>query len=188
MILSKETGMRIKRLMAEKKLSVREVQERLGLESPQSVYKWLHGTSLPALDNLLALSRLLGVRMEEILVCSEACTYPRWIRDGGLEALKEQEGHRIEEQAKVRRRQGRPTGLSDFSDLQTVLCWELRARLVERARQAALRPGRKTACKADLLCGGRAVDDAHARGERMWKDIIIERTGCRRIWKEQKKG
>lgn len=158
--------MQIKRLMEENELSVRDVQERLGLESPQSVYKWLHGTSLPALDNLLALSRLLGVRMEDILVCTGACAYPLWIRDGVLGDSKEQEGHgrKREERVKVRRRQGRPAGLSDFFDLQTVLCWELRARLVERARRAALRPGRKTACNLHAPGSGRTITQKSLAG------------------------
>ncbi len=67
MISTKETGKRIRRLLADGGISVREVQERIGLESSQAVYKWLHGKSLPSLENALALSRLLGINMEELL-------------------------------------------------------------------------------------------------------------------------
>lgn len=70
MISTKETGKRIRRLLADGGISVREVQERIGLESSQAVYKWLHGKSLPSLENALALSRLLGINMEELLAGS----------------------------------------------------------------------------------------------------------------------
>ena len=68
MISTKETGKRIRKLLADGGISVREVQERMGLESSQAVYKWLHGKSLPTLENTLLLSRMLGVNMEELLV------------------------------------------------------------------------------------------------------------------------
>lgn len=63
------TGQNIDRLRRAAGLSVRELQSALILSSPQAVYKWLRGEALPSLDNLLALSRLLGAAMEEILVC-----------------------------------------------------------------------------------------------------------------------
>ena len=62
------TGRNIKNLMKEKGYKVRQVQEAMGFENPQAVYKWLKGKSLPNLDNLLVLSRLLKVSIEEILV------------------------------------------------------------------------------------------------------------------------
>ncbi|MCI8949777.1 MAG: helix-turn-helix transcriptional regulator [Lachnospiraceae bacterium] len=70
MISTKETGKRIRKLLADGGISVREVQERMGLESSQAVYKWLHGKSLPTLENTLLLSRMLGVNMEELLIGS----------------------------------------------------------------------------------------------------------------------
>ena len=46
----------------------RDVQAAMGFENPQAVYKWLSGRSLPSLDNLLILSKLLNSTMEDILV------------------------------------------------------------------------------------------------------------------------
>ena len=168
-ILSQETGMHIKRLMKENGISVREVQESLGLESPQAVYKWLHGTSLPALDNLLALSRLLGVRMEDILVCTETCRYPLWIKGDALEAPEAWEGCRTkwEGPVKVSRRQGRLTGLSHFTKLQTVVRWGLRAQLVGGARQILLYPGRRAGRRAHAPQGGLTPGRMYALKERM---------------------
>lgn len=65
------TGKRLRRLMEEYGLSVREVQEEMDLESPQAVYKWLNGKTMPSTENLLVLSKLLHLPMEELLVLEE---------------------------------------------------------------------------------------------------------------------
>lgn len=54
-------------------MSVRELQEAFGFETPQAIYKWQHGTALPTVDNLVILSAVLDVRMDEILVLQERC-------------------------------------------------------------------------------------------------------------------
>ncbi len=62
------TGENIVRLRKERGLTVRDLQTYFGFEEPRAIYKWQHGTSLPTVDNLYALSALLGVTMDEILV------------------------------------------------------------------------------------------------------------------------
>ena len=62
------TGNNIKRLRQERGLTVRQVQSYFGFEEPQAIYKWQRGESLPTVDNLFALGRLLDVSMDEILV------------------------------------------------------------------------------------------------------------------------
>ena len=62
------TGENITRLRKDKGLSVRDIQEWFGFEGPQAIYKWQHGSSLPTVDNLIALSALLEVPMDQILV------------------------------------------------------------------------------------------------------------------------
>lgn len=62
------TGQNIARLRLERGLTVRDVQTFFGFEEPQAIYKWQRGKSLPTVDNLYALSALLGVRMDEILI------------------------------------------------------------------------------------------------------------------------
>jgi hypothetical protein len=49
-------------------ITVREMQAYFGFEEPQAIYKWQRGKSLPTVDNLYALSNLLEVPMNEILV------------------------------------------------------------------------------------------------------------------------
>ncbi len=67
------TGINITRLRIRAGLSVKELQEAFGFSTPQAIYKWQRGTSLPTVDNLAVLAVLFGVRIEEILV----------FRDGG---------------------------------------------------------------------------------------------------------
>ena len=65
---TRATGARIKALRLERGLTVKDVQKALGFDEPQAVYKWERGSSLPSTDNLLAMSLLLEVPIEEILV------------------------------------------------------------------------------------------------------------------------
>ena len=67
-IRQKETGKQIKKLLAENGYTVKDVQNVMGFENPQAIYKWLSGKSLPSLDNFVILSRLLHKGIEDILV------------------------------------------------------------------------------------------------------------------------
>ena len=62
------TGKNILSLRREKGFTVRDLQEFFGFEEPQAIYRWQYGKTLPSVDNLYALSAILGVTMEEILV------------------------------------------------------------------------------------------------------------------------
>ena len=62
------TGRNIVRLRLERGMTVRDLQTYFGFEEPQAIYKWQRGKSLPTVDNLYALSALLEVPMEQILV------------------------------------------------------------------------------------------------------------------------
>ena len=62
------TGAHIKELMVARDISVQDVQEAMGLASPQAVYRWLRGSNMPSVDNLFALSRYLNVQMDDVIV------------------------------------------------------------------------------------------------------------------------
>ena len=61
-VLQKETGRQIKKLLVENGYTVKDVQNAMGFENPQAVYKWISGRSLPSLG------RLLHTSIEDILV------------------------------------------------------------------------------------------------------------------------
>ena len=63
----------------------------MGFETPQVVYKWLSGKSLPSLDNFVILSRLLNTSIEDILVIdvdSFLSFLLRFVEKNGFVALK----------------------------------------------------------------------------------------------------
>ena len=74
-IQQKETGSRIKSLLRESGYTVRDIQNAMGFENPQAVYKWISGKCLPSLDNFLILSRLLNTSIEDILVIDGDISY-----------------------------------------------------------------------------------------------------------------
>ena len=61
------TGARIKELRVANHLRVEDIARFMGFESEQAVYKWQRGESLPTVDNLYALSFLLGTTVDDIL-------------------------------------------------------------------------------------------------------------------------
>ena len=69
------TGRNIQRLRKESGLTVRDLQDYFGFEDPQAIYRWQWGRSLPSVDNLYALSALLHVSMNDILVPQTSIYY-----------------------------------------------------------------------------------------------------------------
>ncbi len=62
------TGKNIVRLREEAGLSVRELQDIFGFATPQAIYKWQHGAAMPTIDNLIVLSAIFQVSMDEIII------------------------------------------------------------------------------------------------------------------------
>ena len=62
------TGKNIIKLREESGLSVRDLQNIFGFATPQAIYKWQHGTALPTIDNLIVLSAVFNVSLEEIII------------------------------------------------------------------------------------------------------------------------
>ena len=58
------TGQRIRMLMKQQNITVKQIQEYLNLSCVQGIYHWLDGTSMPTIDNLNALSELFEVPMD----------------------------------------------------------------------------------------------------------------------------
>lgn len=62
------TGKNIKKLRQKRGFTVGDLQKYFGFTSPQAIYKWQRGDTLPSVDHLFAMSRLLKVSMQDILV------------------------------------------------------------------------------------------------------------------------
>ena len=61
------TGINLRKLMDERDVTAKDVQQYLGLGCVQSVYRWLDGISMPTVDNLYALSELFRVPIDAIV-------------------------------------------------------------------------------------------------------------------------
>ncbi len=63
-----KTGIKLKKMLKAAGYDVKDIQEYLHLSCPQSIYRWFKGKILPSVEHLCALSKLLNVHMEELLV------------------------------------------------------------------------------------------------------------------------
>ena len=65
------TGQNINQLRIDAGLSVKDMQTVFGFATPQAIYKWIHGTALPSIDNLVILAKVLNVTMDDIVIVGE---------------------------------------------------------------------------------------------------------------------
>ena len=63
----KLTGQNIASLRTQRGISVRDLQLMLGFTTPQSIYKWQRGETMPTIENLAALACILGVTIDAIV-------------------------------------------------------------------------------------------------------------------------
>ena len=61
------TGQTIKRIMQAKGYTVKDIQNYLKLSTPQAIYHWFEGKSMPTIDNLYALSGLFCIPVDAML-------------------------------------------------------------------------------------------------------------------------
>ncbi|MBP3234555.1 MAG: helix-turn-helix transcriptional regulator [Eubacterium sp.] len=62
------TGKNIALLRKQAGLTVRDLQDIFGFGTPQAIYKWQQGVAMPTIDNLVVLSAVFKVSLEDILV------------------------------------------------------------------------------------------------------------------------
>ena len=62
------TGQNIKNLRKKSGITVAALQQVFGFSSPQAIFKWQRGDSLPTVDNLVILAALFKVTVDDILV------------------------------------------------------------------------------------------------------------------------
>ena len=62
------TGIRITQLRQQAGLTVRDLQDIFGFNTPQAIYRWQRGATLPTLDNLVVLAAVFGTTLDSIIV------------------------------------------------------------------------------------------------------------------------
>lgn len=65
------TGKNIQQLIKKSGIPIKELYHLFGFTTPQAIYKWQHGDSVPTVDNLMILADVLKVTMDEIVIRKE---------------------------------------------------------------------------------------------------------------------
>ena len=68
MIDMQATGMNIKNMIKDRGFKISDVQARCGFNTPQAIFKWLRGDSVPSIDNLVILADMLGVSIDQLII------------------------------------------------------------------------------------------------------------------------
>ena len=76
-----KTGKNIERLLSERGLTARDVQQRLGFAERRQVYFWNQGKNLPSIDNLFMLAEMLRVSIDEILIAKDEYRQQRSVNE-----------------------------------------------------------------------------------------------------------
>ena len=69
-----KTGKNIYKLCKKKGITANKIREFMNFACNQTIYRWFHGKALPSLDNFYALSVLLDVSVERLLVDDRGIT------------------------------------------------------------------------------------------------------------------
>lgn len=67
-INAKATGDKITQLQEAAGMTVKDLQQIFGFATPQAIYKWRKGTSIPAIDNLIVLAAVFGCKIDDLIV------------------------------------------------------------------------------------------------------------------------
>ncbi|MBE5766238.1 MAG: helix-turn-helix transcriptional regulator [Clostridiales bacterium] len=67
-----QTGRNITLLRTQRGITVKQLQNMMGFATPQTIYKWQNGESLPTVDNLVVLAAIFAVPVDAILVTASA--------------------------------------------------------------------------------------------------------------------
>lgn len=62
-----KTGKKIKEMREKSGMTIRQVQDACGI-SAAAVCKWQNGQAVPSIDNLLILSEIWNVKMDDLIV------------------------------------------------------------------------------------------------------------------------
>ena len=62
-----QTGKNIKTIIRQKGMKIVDIQSAFGFNTPQAIYKWFRGDSIPTIDNIVMMTEIFGCRMDEIV-------------------------------------------------------------------------------------------------------------------------
>lgn len=63
-----ETCKNIKTIMKLNNIKIVQIQQILGFNTPQAIYKWFRGEAMPTLDNMVVLAATLNTTIDNLIV------------------------------------------------------------------------------------------------------------------------
>lgn len=63
-----KTGQNINALRIKANMSVKNMQQVFGFSTPQAIYKWIHGASMPTIDNMVILAEMFSTTVDKIII------------------------------------------------------------------------------------------------------------------------
>lgn len=69
----KATGANIRSYIKSNKMKIADIQSVFGFNTPQAIYKWMRGDTMPMIDNIVVLADVFGVEICDIIaVCRKS--------------------------------------------------------------------------------------------------------------------
>jgi len=63
-----KTGENIKEIFKKNNYKIKDIQETFGFGTPQAIYKWFRGDSIPSIDNLVMISSMCNISIDNIII------------------------------------------------------------------------------------------------------------------------
>ena len=63
-----ETGKNIKTIMKLNNMKIVQIQQILGFNTSQAIYKWFRGEAMPTIDNMVVLAATLNTTIDNLIV------------------------------------------------------------------------------------------------------------------------
>ena len=64
----KATGMNIRSMIKSKGFKISDIQTKCGFNTPQAIFKWMRGDSVPSIDNMIIMADMFGVTIDQIII------------------------------------------------------------------------------------------------------------------------
>jgi transcriptional regulator with XRE-family HTH domain len=61
------TGANIKAMMKARQMTTADIQKACGFGTPQAIFKWFRGDTMPTIDNMVILAEMFDVTVDEII-------------------------------------------------------------------------------------------------------------------------
>ncbi len=65
------TGANIKNMMKARNIKVKDVQAECGFGTPQAIFKWMRGDTMPTIDNMLIIANMFNCTMDDIVIVNK---------------------------------------------------------------------------------------------------------------------